>query len=188
MAGDSWRIKGRSQLRPLVELAIWLTLVIGMWVYSYQFDRKLQSYAFGPVAWPRAVLLFIALAAVIAFAADWRRNQAAEARPAADIVRTPRTPTRLGANLRLLAAFALPLTYVWLLPHAGYFATTPFFLAVSMRLLGLRRWPVVIALSLAIYALMLLLFSKLLFIPLPTGNWPGFYDFSNWLLVRIGSG
>lgn len=23
---------------------------------------------------------------------------------------------------------------------------------------------------------------KLLFVPLPTGNWPGFYDFSNWLL------
>ena len=43
MAEDLRRIKGRSQLRPLVELAIWLTLVIGMWVYSYQFDRKLPS-------------------------------------------------------------------------------------------------------------------------------------------------
>jgi Tripartite tricarboxylate transporter TctB family len=181
-------ITGRSQLRPLVELAIWLALVIGMWVYSYQFDRKLQSYAFGPVAWPRAVLLFIALAAVIACAADWRRNRATEARSAADSVPTPRTPTRLGANLRLLAAFTLPLLYVWLLPHAGYFATTPFFLAASMRTLGLTRWPLVIGLSLAIYALMLLLFSKLLFIPLPTGNWPGFYDFSNWLLIRLGSG
>ena len=179
---------GRSQLRPLVELAVWLALVTGMWIYSYQFDRELQAYAFSPVAWPRAVLLFIALAAIVAWAAEWRNNRTGGDRPASDALLFSLSSSRIGEMLRLLAAFLLPLTYVWLLPRAGYFATTPFFLAASMRTLGLRRWPVVIGLSLAIYAVMLLFFSKLLFIPLPTGNWPGFYDFSNWVLVRLGSG
>ena len=179
---------GRSQVRPLVELAIWLALVGGMWIYSYKFDRELQSYAFSPVAWPRAVLLFIAFAAVLAWAAERKQSRSPEDGPARTTVRPPLTPTRIGATVRLLAAFLIPLIYVWLLPRAGYFATTPFFLAASMRTLGLTRWPLVIGLSLAIYALMLLLFSKLLFIPLPTGNWPGFYDFSNWLLIRLGSG
>ncbi len=179
---------GRSQLRPLVELAVWLALVAGMWIYSYQFDRELQAYAFSPVAWPRAVLLFIALAAVLACAAEWRNNRTGGDRPATDVFLLPLSSSRIGEMFRLLAAFLLPLTYVWLLPRAGYFATTPFFLAASMRTLGLTRWPVVIGLSLGIYAVMLLLFSKLLFIPLPTGNWPGFYDFSNWVLVRLGSG
>jgi hypothetical protein len=178
---------GRSQVRPLVELAVWLALVIGMWIYSYQFDHKLQAYAFSPVGWPRAVLVFIAFAAVIAFAAEWRQSRAAGDGGTAESIPPPKTPSRLGAKIRLLAAFLVPLIYVWLLPRTGYYATTPFFLAASMWTLGLRRWPAVIGLSLAIYAVLLLFFSKLLFIPLPTGNWPGFYDFSNWLLVQFGS-
>lgn len=179
---------GRSQARPLVELAIWLVLVLGMWLYSYQFDRELQAYAFSPVAWPRAVLLFIGLSAIIACGAELRKNRTARDGPTERTGRAPLTPSRLRAMVRLLVAFLLPLAYVWLMPRAGYFATTPFFLAASMWTLGLRQWPIVVGLSLSIYAAMLLFFSKLLYIPLPTGNWPGFYDFSNWLLVRLGSG
>ena len=182
------RATSRSQARPLVELAIWLALVAGMWIYSYQFDRELQSYAFSPVAWPRAVLFFIALAAVLACVSECRKDRTADDRLPEDIARPPLTASRLREMGRLLVVFLLPLAYVWLLPRTGYFATTPFFLAAFMRTLGLKHWPSLIGLPLAIYAGMLLFFSKLLFIPLPTGNWPGFYDFSNWLLVRLGSG
>ena len=39
-----------------------------------------------------------------------------------------------------------------------------------------------LATTAGLYLGSLAIFSKLLFVPLPTGNWPGFYDFSNWLL------
>jgi hypothetical protein len=54
-----------------------------------------------------------------------------------------------------------------------------------MRVLGMESWRVIFTTTIVAYSLLLLLFSKLLYIPLPTGNWPGFYDFSNWLLVLL---
>jgi hypothetical protein len=179
---------GGSQIRPLVELAIWLALVIGMWIYSYTFDRELRSYAFSPVAWPRAVLAFIAFSAVLAWAAERKQSQTVDDRAVANTDCLPLSPSKIGSAARLLGALSLPLAYVWLLPRAGYFAVTPFFLAAYMWLLGLANWRLIGGLSLAIYAVMLILFSKLLYVPLPTGNWPGFYDFSNWVLVRLGNG
>ena len=65
---------GHSGLRTqqIVEFAIWMTVAAGMWIYSYSFDRELSTYAFGPVAWPRAVILLIAAVAILSFLSDWR--------------------------------------------------------------------------------------------------------------------
>lgn len=178
---------GHSALRTqqIVEFAIWMTVAVGMWIYSYSFDRELSTYALGPVAWPRAVILLIVVVAILSFVSDWRiaRNQPVagidDEEPVAE------QPMDGTARLRLACAILLPLVYVWLLPRAGYFATTPLFIAAYMRVLGMESWRVIAITTMVAYALLLLLFSKLLYIPLPTGNWPGFYDFSNWLLVLL---
>jgi hypothetical protein len=90
------------------------------------------------------------------------------------------------AVLRIGGTFIWPLVYLWLLPRTGYYATTPFFIAGYMLIFGQRRWRRILAVTAGIYAALLLVFTKLLFVPLPTGNWPLFYDFSNAFLVLIG--
>ena len=74
-----------------------------------------------------------------------------------------------------------------LLPRTGYFATTPLFLIAYM--LAFREHSVrhMLLTTALLYVGSLAIFSKLLFVPLPTGNWPGFYDFSNWLLKILNS-
>ena len=42
-----------------------------------------------------------------------------------------------------------------------------------------------IGVTLLIYILINLIFTSLLFVALPTGTWPGFYDFSNWFLATF---
>jgi hypothetical protein len=85
-----------------------------------------------------------------------------------------------------LSSYALgPLIYAWLLPRAGYYIATPVFIATYMSILGVSRWRTIALTTIAAYAALLLVFTRLLYIPLPTGNWPGFYDFSNWLLVLL---
>jgi hypothetical protein len=178
---------GNSELRTrqTVEFAIWISVAVGMWIYSYSFDRELSTYAFGPVAWPRAVILLIVVVAILSFLSD---RQAAKETPAitlGDEAVATEQPMDRAARLRLACAILLPLLYVWLLPRAGYFATTPLFIAAYMRVLGMQSWKSIAITTVVAYAILLLLFSKLLYIPLPTGNWPGFYDFSNWLLVWL---
>lgn len=171
--------------RQTVEFAIWMAVVVGMWIYSYSFDRELSTFAFGPVAWPRAVIILIAVVAIVSFLSDRQSAKLSSEPTPADEAMAAEQPMDGAARLRLACAILLPLLYVWLLPRTGYFATTPFFIAAYMRVLGMQSWRVIAITTIVAYAMLLLLFSKLLYIPLPTGNWPGFYDFSNWLLVWL---
>ena len=86
------------------------------------------------------------------------------------------------ARLRILATFTLPLLYLVFLPRTGYFVTTPLFLVAYMLAFREHSLKYMLATAALLYIGSLAIFSKLLFVPLPTGNWPGFYDFSNWLL------
>jgi hypothetical protein len=176
-----------SRRLPLAEPAIWLVIAVGMWVYSYRFDQELSTYALGPVWWPRAVILLIAVSAVGAFLHDlgrlgtWGGNSRAVVR--AQDGGAAEMDGR--ARMRLAGAIVVPLIYVWLLPRTGYYASTPFFIATYMYVLGVSSWRTIAIATLLAYAALLLVFTRLLYIPLPTGNWPGFYDFSNWLLVLL---
>ena len=55
-----------GKLRPghLVEASFWLGLCLFLYVYSFEFERDIEIYKFGATAWPRAIILLIALAAI----------------------------------------------------------------------------------------------------------------------------
>lgn len=91
------------------------------------------------------------------------------------------------ARFRILSTFGLPFVYLALLPRTGYFATTPLFLVAYMLVFRERSLKYMLATAALLYLGSLAIFSKLLFVPLPTGNWPGFYDFSNWLLKILNA-
>lgn len=91
------------------------------------------------------------------------------------------------ARFRILSTFGLPFVYLALLPRTGYFVTTPLFLVACMLVFRERSLKYMLATAALLYLGSLAIFSKLLFVPLPTGNWPGFYDFSNWLLKILNA-
>ena len=190
---------------------MWLVLAAGMWLYSYRFDGEFPAYLWGPVAWPRAVLAAIvvlalaqlALRTVFASGSELSADDAGtgghgETREDGRDLRSGAgedpdgsvefddegAETRSGSEawLRILATFTLPLLYLLLLPRTGYFVTTPLFLVAYMLAFREQSLKYMLATAAFLYLGSLAIFSKLLFVPLPTGNWPGFYDFSNWLL------
>lgn len=179
-----------ERFRPYFEGGAWVAIAVGMWVYSFAFDSPIASFELGPVWWPRAILLLILVAAAGAFLADMRRKGAwGDGHPAIDVDPDGEASGAMdrGQRLRLAAAMVVPLVYVWLLPRVGFFAATPVFIAVYMYVLGISSWRLIAVTTAVAYTALLLVFSRLLYIPLPTGNWPGFYDFSNWLLVLLRS-
>jgi hypothetical protein len=74
---------------------------------------------------------------------------------------------------------------VWLLPNIGFFVLTPFLISAYMFTFGQRRPIHLIGTSGLIYACLVIFFSRLLFVALPTGNWPAFYDASNFILSLV---
>lgn len=169
----------------LAELGIWLVLVGGAFYLSFSFDEPLQVYRFGAASWPRVIIGALFIGALTQFMLAARQRLSERGAAPVEGYWSQLRRTGLGLNLRLLGMFGLPLLYVYFLPRTGFYVTTPFFLSGYMLLLGERRLRHLVGTSLLIHGFALLVFGRLLFVPLPTGNWPGFYDFSNWLLVLI---
>ncbi|MGI9435081.1 MAG: tripartite tricarboxylate transporter TctB family protein, partial [Geminicoccaceae bacterium] len=84
-----------------------------------------------------------------------------------------------------LGLFLIPLVYAWLLPRTGFYLTTPLFLITYLLYVGERRWLVILGATIVIFAVVNLIFTKLFYVALPVGNWPGFYDVNNWFLTVI---
>ncbi len=177
---------GRGQIAG--ELGAWLALSALAYGLSFQFADEVGTYLWGAASWPRGVAGLMILGALAQAGMRLRAHAKSQIAPSsaaamedpAEAV-TPPTARRLG----FVANFALPLLYVFLLPHTGFYLTTPFFLAAYLLLLGERRLKVLIFAPLVIFALINIVFTKLFYVALPTGNWPGFYDFSNWFLVTV---
>ncbi len=162
-----------------------LAIVAG--VLTTSFDEPLVVYQWGAAGWPRALILLIAVVALVQLAArlGWLGAGRARHDPDTEVGEPGPATAHRAVNLKRAATFALPLLYLVLLPRAGYYLTTPFFLAAYMLVLGERRARHLIGTTLLLYAIVLLVFTRLFFVPLPVGNWPGFYDFGHWFLSFI---
>ena len=65
-----------GNLRPahVVEAILWLGLALFLFLNSFEFDREIEIYKYGASAWPRTILLLIAVAAIGQFATHWLRG------------------------------------------------------------------------------------------------------------------
>ena len=164
----------------LIETAFWLGFALFAFAFSFSFDREIEIYRFGASGWPRAVILLVALAALAQLAQSLLRPEQGE--QSSD---EPAGARESGYLLRVALTLLLPLIYASSLDYTGFYVTTPLFLAAYLFVIGERRPQFLILVPLVIYLLLLLFFTKLLFVNLPVGNWHPFYDISNWLLVLL---
>lgn len=168
----------RSSTAARLELVVWLLIAGVFYGLTFRFSGTTgTTFEWGPAAWPRAALLIMAAVAVANYlthrpvgAAGQVRNGGGRSRQ--DVV-------------NLLGLFAIPLIYVWLLPRVGFYVATLVFLPVYMRYLGERRWKLIGGVTLLLFALVNLVFTRIFYAGLPTGNWPGFYDLSNWFVNLV---
>lgn len=55
---------GKLTKGHIVEAALWLTLCLFLYVFSFEFDKDIEIYKYGASAWPRTIILLIAIAAI----------------------------------------------------------------------------------------------------------------------------
>ncbi|MCG6891057.1 MAG: hypothetical protein LJE92_15845 [Gammaproteobacteria bacterium] len=63
---------GNLRTGHLVEGAIWLSLCLFLYAYSFEFDKNIEIYKFGATAWPRSIILLIAIAALGQLFQHWK--------------------------------------------------------------------------------------------------------------------
>lgn len=176
---------GRLTTGQWTEIGIWLAVAGLAFGYSFEFDRDIEFYKFGASGWPRVVIAMIFLGAVGQFIQDLRNAKT-------DAIYDPGYFSRFSEHgrrfvVRMGLTLALPLLYAGLLQGMGYYFLTPFFLGLYLYLTGERRVKMVILVPLVIYGVITVLFTRVLYVGLPIGYWPGFYDFGNWVVVLLRS-
>jgi hypothetical protein len=68
---------GNLRLGHLIEAGIWLCLCLFLYYYSFEFTREIETYKFGAAAWPRAIILLMAIAALGQLYHQWQRGDEA---------------------------------------------------------------------------------------------------------------
>jgi hypothetical protein len=74
-------------------------------------------------------------------------------------------------KVRFFAAIGLGVAYLILLPVLGFIAITPVFMIAFMLLLGEKSKGWIIGVSIAMTAIIVVLFTKAMYVPLPRGVW-----------------
>lgn len=165
--------------RVWLGFAFWAGLAVTGFLLTFGFEGTIANYRYGPGLWPRALFVLMLLAAVVQLAVSLKSRRPKTVRvpdEALDAVAIAGLPVRI---------VAAPVVYMIVLPWIGFFAATPLFLAAVMLAMGERRPGRIALVTALIFALVVLVFVKLLYVPLPIGNWPGFYDFGNWFVSAV---
>jgi hypothetical protein len=176
-----------SVLKPGLEMMGWLALALFFYILTFGFADEVGSFAWGAASWPRGVIFVIAISAVFQFYLQLKRAHRLQsfAPPSEEMASEDSSNEPPVDYRRALGVFLMPLVYLLALPRIGFYIATPVFLAGFIYYLGERRWGLILAVTLFIYGLVNLVFTKLFYVALPTGIWPGFYDFSNWFITAI---
>jgi hypothetical protein len=172
----------------ILETGIWAVIAGVAFALTFQFNEPLQQYRYGAAGWPRVIIYSIVFFALIQ--AIWSLFQSRSkgiimGEFEEQVSDLPSKARGIIVHVKHLATFAVPLLYLFLLPRMGFFILTPFFIAGYMMLLGERRMLHLVGTTILIYALTILIFVELLFVPLPVGNWPGFYDINSFFVSLI---
>lgn len=167
--------------RTWLGYAFWCALAVSGFALTFGFEGDIANYRYGAGGWPRALFAAMIVVATIQLLVTLRHG-AGEPGPASD-TDTGEGPIALGGLP--LRTVVVPIVYIALLVPVGFFVATPLFLAGVMISMGERRPLQIVLVTALIYALIILVFVKLLYVPLPIGTWPGFYDIGNWVLVTV---
>jgi hypothetical protein len=182
----------QNHTKVYTELGSWLLFALITFLLSFYFDEPLKGFRYTAATWPRAIILIIVIFAILNAIAELTSGK--KQTPARPKDRTENTISNEGVpadkplrikNFRRLATFCVPPIYIFLMPKIGFYISTPLFLLGYMLALGEKRIPVLLIAAFSISFGIIFVFTSLLFVPLPVGYWPGFYEISSYLVSII---
>ena len=151
------------------ELIFSLLILVGSlllyWVTgTFGTGTVLQGAQMGPAFWPRFILGAIILLTGIVSVGTIKKISKEKAWGESLM-------TMDRGKVRFFAAIGLGVAYLTLLPILGFIAITPIFMILFMLLLGEKSKVWIIGVSFAMTAVIVVMFTKAMYVPLPRGVW-----------------
>ena len=146
-------------------LLIFLASLLLYWVTgTFGTGTVLQGAQMGPAFWPRfilgAIILLTGIVSVGTIKKIIKEKAWGESLMTMDL-----------GKVRFFAAIGLGVAYLTLLPILGLIAITPIFMIAFMLLLGEKSKGWIIGVSFAMTAVIVVMFTKAMYVPLPRGVW-----------------
>ena len=125
---------GKLNTSHLIEAVAWVAIAALFFIYSFEFNQKIEIYKFGATAWPRSILLMLML--VIAGNLFYQRANGSTPQPgrvgiSEDDLDDAEKP--LSSYFNIGSFLFLPLIFAWSLKPVGFYAATPVFTALVMQ-------------------------------------------------------
>jgi len=107
---------GHLKTSHIVETAIWLVVIVFFYYHSFAFDKEIEIYRYGASAWPRAILLMMALVAIGQFLYYWKKGDGTTTSGLASIMEDDAEKTAqawgLGWYASTILLLSLPFLYM----------------------------------------------------------------------------
>ena len=174
---------GKLTKSHLTEGAVWLSIAVIVFGFSFEFNQPLEIYSVGATGWPRGGLGLMLLVTVGNFYYQYKHGSAIQT-GRVGIADEDETGSydNISAIVKVLAVLGTPFLFALSLKPVGFYFATPFFIALIIVIFGERRWKWILGITALLYALLLGLFMVVLNAPLPQGNVSPFYDYSAFIL------
>ena len=173
------RLTWKTYLEPLA----WLALAVFGLTMSSAFDAPNKIFEFGPAFWPQVILIGMIIAAgSLGISIYVSAGRVVEESPKLAKFESSGDDA-VTFSPKLVGIFLLPLIYVYAMHKLGFYLVTPLFLLAFMYTLGVRRWKTLILVTVVLSAILVLLFVKLIFTPLPQGA--GYFHTLNGQLMGL---
>jgi putative tricarboxylic transport membrane protein len=149
----------------LFSVLVFLVSLVLYWVTgSFEGRTVLQNAQMGPAFWPRFILICLMILSVVVSVGAIRRLGREKAWGESLM-------TMDRGKVRFFSAIGLIVVYLFLLEVTGFVITTPVFMIAFMLLLGEKSKGWIIGVSLAMTGIIVVLFTKAMYVPLPRGVW-----------------
>jgi len=143
--------------------AVGILISIALFFQGRGLDDIAQPGQLGPSFWPRMILVGLALACAAKLVIDVRSVYTV-----ADTGVTARPSI---SRSKLVASIGLIILYMMLAPFIGFALATALFIASFMWISGSRSIPLIVGNVVVGTVLLLYVFVKFVYLPLPKGDW-----------------
>lgn len=156
-------MKGWVRVTDFISAIVFLIISIILYLSLGNLEESSAVQQVSSTFWPKMLLYIFMASSIWLGITSWLKMKTQPILPKKDAQQT------LEGKKAMIMTIALICLYAFLSNYVGLLLASPFFLFAFMYLLGIRRYGLMTICSLGATAVIILLFVKILYVPLPTG-------------------
>lgn len=154
----------------LMEFLCWFSVGLAAFLLTFTFDDEIPLYRYGANVWPALIALCLMLCITILFVYSSVSKKYLQDAENSD------TPLTI---FTIFGTFSVPVFYVLLIPYIGFYVGTILFIPLYSYIMSKAGIVKTLLVSLSASFIIILIFTKFLFVPFPVGTINPFYGINS---------